>query len=157
LCKLALQKEGVAVAHYPSTDLFGVRALVEAWGPTRIGVTGGGADRLGMEIGGVLLRHVSEVEAWGRGGAAVATLDGVTVAPKHLMVSLGTGTSVMLVDGERVERVGGTALGGGTIVGLGRLILGTDRFDEIVALASKGDRRTVDLLVGDVYRAGTTS
>src|SRR5262249_11363653 len=88
LCKLAVQKDGVAVAHYPSTDLFGVRALVEAWGPTRIGVTGGGADRLGMEIGGVLLRHVSEFEAWGRGGAAVATLDGVTLPPKHLMVSL---------------------------------------------------------------------
>jgi type II pantothenate kinase len=157
LCKLALQRDGVAVAHYPSTDLFGVRALVEAWGPTRIGGTGGGADRLGMEIGGVLLRHVSEFEAWGRGGAAVATLDGVTLPPKHLMVSLGTGTSVMLVDGNRVERVGGTALGGGTVIGLGRLLLGTDRFDEIVALASKGDRRTVDLLVSDVYRAGATS
>jgi type II pantothenate kinase len=157
LCKLALQREGIAVAHYPSSDLGGVRALVEAWGPSRIGVTGGGADRLGPEIGGVLLRHVSEFEAWGRGGAAVAALDSVTLPARHLLVSLGTGTSVLRVDGERVERVGGTALGGGTIIGLGRLLLGTDRFDEIVALASRGDRRTVDLLVSDVYRAGATS
>jgi type II pantothenate kinase len=157
LCKLALQRDGVAVAHYPSSDLGGVRALVEAWGPRRIGVTGGGADRLGPEIGGVLLKHVSEFEAWGRGGAAVAALDGVSLPAKHLLVSLGTGTSVLLVDGHRVERVGGTALGGGTVVGLGRLILGTGVFDEIMALAAQGDRRTVDLLVSDVYRAGATS
>lgn len=157
LCKLALQKDGIAVAHYPSTDLFGVRALVEAWGPARIGVTGGGADRLGMEIGGVLVRHVSEFEAWGRGGAAIAALDGVTLPERHLLVSLGTGTSVLLVDHDRVERVGGTALGGGTLMGLGRLLVGTSTFEEIAGLAAQGDRRTVDLLVSDVYRAGATS
>ncbi len=157
LCKLALQRDGIAVAHYPSSDLGGVRALVEAWGPRRIGVTGGGAHRLGPEIGGVLLRHVSEFEAWGRGGAAVAALDSVELPERHLLVSLGTGTSALLVDGDRVERVGGTALGGGTIVGLGRLLVGTGVFEEITALAAQGDRRTVDLLVSDVYRAGATS
>lgn len=157
LCKLALQRDGFAVAHYPSTDLGGVRALVEAWQPRRIGVTGGGADRLGPDMAGVLLKHVSEFEAWGRGGAAVAALDGTALPPRHLLVSLGTGTSVLLVDGHRVERVGGTALGGGTLIGLGRLLLGTDVFDDIAALAARGDRRTVDLLVSDVYRPGATS
>ena len=53
-----------------------------------------------------------------------------------------------------VARVGGTALGGGTLRGLGRLLLGTDDHDRLVALAATGDRRHVDLLVGDLYRPG---
>lgn len=157
LCKLALRRDGITVAHHPSGDLDAVRARVASWAPRRIGVTGGGADRLGADIGGVRLEHVGEFEAWGRGCRVVAALDDVTLPDKHLLVSLGTGTSALLVDGDRVERVGGTALGGGTIVGLGRLLAGTEIFEEITALAARGDRRTVDLLVSDVYRAGATS
>ena len=56
--------------------------------------------------------------------------------------------------GRQVARVGGTALGGGTLRGLGRLLLGTDDHERLVALAATGDRRRVDLLVGDLYRPG---
>src|SRR5262249_28098306 len=71
---------------------------------------------------------------------------------RYLLVSLGTGTSVLAVEDGRVERVGGTALGGGTVLGLGRLLLGVESFQELAAMAERGDRRTVDLLIGDVYR-----
>lgn len=37
-------------------------------------------------------------------------------------------------------------------MGLARLLLGTESFSEVVALALEGDRRGVDLLVGDIYR-----
>ena len=57
-------------------------------------------------------------------------------------------------EGGGVARVGGTALGGGTLRGLGRLLLETDDHDRLVALAATGDRRRVDLLVGDLYRPG---
>jgi type II pantothenate kinase len=60
----------------------------------------------------------------------------------------------MLADGLAVSRVGGTALGGGTVVGLGSLLLGSSDFARIAALAARGDRRRVDLLVSDIYRAG---
>jgi type II pantothenate kinase len=50
-----------------------------------------------------------------------------------------------------VRRVGGTALGGGTLLGLGRLLCQAESFAEIVALASRGERGRVDLLVRDVY------
>ena len=60
----------------------------------------------------------------------------------------------MLADGMAVQRVGGTALGGGTILGLGALLLGTERFGDLVEMAAKGDRRRVDLLVSDIYRPG---
>ena len=60
---------------------------------------------------------------------------------------------MLSVGDRRVERVGGTALGGGTVVGLGKLLLGVESFAELAAMAERGDRRTVDLLVGDVYRS----
>ena len=60
----------------------------------------------------------------------------------------------MLVDGERVTRLGGTALGGGTLLGLGAALTGVAEFDRLLSLAGDGDRRRVDLLVSDIYRAG---
>jgi type II pantothenate kinase len=70
------------------------------------------------------------------------------------LVSVGTGTSALWVGGGDVTRVGGTALGGGTILGLGSALLGVSSFDELTALAQAGDRRSVDLLVGDLDPAG---
>src|SRR5262245_52735160 len=152
LCKLALRREVWSTACYPSNDLGAVRALVEGWSPTRIVATGGGADRLGEAIAGVRVEHAPEFAAWARGAVLIAAEEGIGLPPRYLLVSLGTGTSVLSVGDGRVERVGGTALGGGTVVGLGRLLLGVESFAELTALAERGDRRTVDLMVGDIYR-----
>ena len=91
--------------------------------------------------------RVDEFAAWSRG--AERLLAGAAV-PRYLLVSLGTGTSALLVDGGETTRVGGTALGGGTVVGLGSGLIGTSSFDELVALAQRGDRRRVDLLVSEI-------
>ncbi|MEN8182921.1 MAG: hypothetical protein ABFS46_10350 [Myxococcota bacterium] len=121
--------------------------------PSRIGMTGGGAEALGQRLEGRGVR-VNEFAAWGAGATALLGGEGGTVADRHLVVSVGTGTSVLLADGLSVSRIGGTALGGGTVVGLGVALLGTGRFEEITRLAAAGDRRKVDLLVSDIYRAG---
>ncbi len=152
LCKLALRRDTWSTASYPSSDLAAARALVEGWSPSRIVATGAGADRLGAAIGGVRVEHVAEFDAWARGAALVAVLEGVGLPPRYLLVSLGTGTSALSVEAGRVARVGGTALCGGTVLGLGRLLLGIESFAELAALAERGDRRAVDLLVSDVYR-----
>jgi type II pantothenate kinase len=68
-----------------------------------------------------------------------------------LLANVGTGTSVHIIDGERHRRVGGTGLGGGTIVGLARLLAGLDEYEAIVASASKGDRNAADLKVRHIY------
>ncbi|HRC84783.1 MAG TPA: hypothetical protein PK413_04155, partial [Thermoanaerobaculia bacterium] len=52
------------------------------------------------------------------------------------------------------ERVGGCALGGGAFLGLARLLAGSESFAAAAALAARGDRKRVDLLVGDIYRQG---
>lgn len=155
LCKLVLPGETAFVsAKFPSTDVRGVRACLGDWKPQRVVATGGGASRLVRELGGMPVHTVPEFAAWARGGPLLAAHEGLELPPHYLLVSLGTGTSVLSLDRGRATRVGGCALGGGTLLGLGRLLLGVETFDEIVALAARGDRRRVDLLVGDIYPSG---
>ena len=45
-------------------------------------------------------------------------------------------------------------VGGGTLMGLSRLLFNIDDFDELVQLASRGSHTHVDLLVRDVYGKG---
>jgi type II pantothenate kinase len=117
-----------------------------------IGVTGGGARALAPRL--ERARLIGEFEAWVAGAPLVARLAGIELPDPYLVVSLGTGVSISLVRGGTGARVGGTALGGGSLLGLGRLLLGTADFPELVALARRGDRSRVDLSVGDLYRGG---
>ncbi|HPA52131.1 MAG TPA: hypothetical protein PLP50_11070 [Thermoanaerobaculia bacterium] len=121
-----------------------------------LAATGGGAsalaDRLAPERAVAI---VDEFAAWGAGEKLLTRRAGLELHSPHLLVSLGTGTSILRMGARgSVARVGGTALGGGTLRGLGRLLLGTDDHERLVALAATGDRRRVDLLVGDLYRPG---
>jgi len=134
---------------------------VAAWlarvGAERVGLTGCGAGALKDLLGsrsGTRPIAVNEFAAWGRGASELMAAGGGPRGERHLLVSLGTGTSVMLQDGLAVNRIGGTALGGGTVVGLGAALLGCADFDEIAALAERGSRQHVDLLVSDIYRPG---
>ena len=57
---------------------------------------------------------------------------------RMIVVSMGTGTSLVLCDGSEVRHIGGIGIGGGTLSGLSRLLLQTDNINEIIALANKG-------------------
>lgn len=46
-------------------------------------------------------------------------------------------------------------MGGGTLWGILSLLTGARTFDEMLAMADRGDNSTVDLLVGDIYGEGT--
>jgi type II pantothenate kinase len=155
LVKIAVRSPegGLSYQLAPATAVPDVVATIQSAQPERVGLTGGGATKLEQELGGPTLR-VNEFAAWGSGAAELLKEVERGSARRYLLVSLGTGTSVMLVDGMAVSRIGGTALGGGTVVGLGAVLLDRRDFSEIAALASSGDRRRVDLLVSDIYRPG---
>ena len=77
--------------------------------------------------------------------------------PPSIIVTLGTGTSIILkTDG--FKHLGGSATGGGFFMGLIRLLFPeTDvNFSEAIKYASKGDRYQVDLKVGDIYNIEDT-
>ncbi len=157
LCKLVYQGETLQTARYSSDDLESACAWLARWQPSRIAATGGGASRLGETLAGVAVQHVAEFDAWAHGAPLLAAMADLGLPDRYMLVSLGTGTSVLAVEDGRVERLGGSALGGGTLLGLGRLLLGASSFRDIAELAAKGDRRKVDLLVGDIYRSGGIS
>lgn len=70
----------------------------------------------------------------------------------YLLVNIGSGVSMIKVSGPRqFERVGGTHLGGGTFWGLMSLLTGAATFDDMLAMADRGDNAGVDMLVGDIY------
>ncbi|KAL1995710.1 hypothetical protein VTN49DRAFT_1897 [Thermomyces lanuginosus] len=70
----------------------------------------------------------------------------------YLLVNIGSGVSMIKVSGpNEFQRVGGTHLGGGTFWGLMSLLTGVTSFDEMLALADRGDNSGVDMLVGDIY------
>jgi len=155
LVKIAARAPGGGLSYrfVPAASLSEVALMIEAEEPRSVGLTGGGATRLERLLGRQALR-VNEFAAWGNGAAELLQEAAVGPARRYLLVSLGTGTSVMLVDGMAVNRIGGTALGGGTVVGLGAALLDRSDFFEIASLAERGDRRRVDLLVSDIYRPG---
>jgi len=70
----------------------------------------------------------------------------------YLLVTIGTGVSILRVDGPRKhERISGSTIGGGTYWGLIRLLTDVEDFEGVMRLAEKGDPAKVDMMVGDIY------
>ena len=67
-----------------------------------------------------------------------------------IVVSMGTGTSFVLCNGDEMRHIGGIGVGGGTLAGLSRLLLNTSDIKAVSALAMQGDTKNVHLLIGDI-------
>jgi len=106
-----------------------------------IGVSGGRYRDLPDDMDGFQIRKVDEMQALGLGGLVLAEVE------SGLVVGAGTGTAMVAACGVDVSHVTGSAVGGGTLVGLSRLILGTDDVAEIDRLALAGDAAVVDIML----------
>lgn len=69
---------------------------------------------------------------------------------RMIVVSMGTGTSLVQCDGPRIEHIGGIGIGGGTLQGLSRILLKTDDIKQVSTLAMQGDISNINLLIGDI-------
>ncbi|WP_172253128.1 type II pantothenate kinase [Saccharibacillus deserti] len=125
---------------------------------TRLGFTGGQAERLRALLPDLTdFVSVPEFEATAEGAVRILrsgsdrrSEENVS-AERFVLVNVGTGTSLHLIDGAERPRLGGIGLGGGTIVGLTGLLCGVRDYAEIARLAPLGDREAVDLTVGQIY------
>ncbi len=70
--------------------------------------------------------------------------------PASLVVTIGTGTSIVLKS-DNVEHIGGSAMGGGLFMGLIKLLFNIDDYFDAIDLARKGNRFNIDLKVADIY------
>ncbi|MGM0844665.1 MAG: type II pantothenate kinase [Bacillota bacterium] len=97
-------------------------------------------------------REISEFDAV-CSGAAILLYEEHKIKEPFILVNIGTGTSLFYIDPEKRthRRLTGTGMGGGTIMGLGKLLAGPHTFPEIIQIAQSGNRERVDLLVKDLY------
>ncbi|MCU9611948.1 type II pantothenate kinase [Caldibacillus lycopersici] len=84
-------------------------------------------------------------------GVRLLLMEQNEVINDFILVSIGTGTSIYHVQKDHNERMFGTGIGGGTLIGLGAKLASTSDFHQIIKLAAKGDHKRSDLLVKDIY------
>lgn len=110
-------------------------------------VTGVGSSKITKPIYGLRCEHVSEFDCIGLGGLYLSGLD------EAIVVSLGTGTALIHARrGENIEYLGGTGVGGGTLVGLSKQMLGMDDIHHIQELAETGDLDKIDWRIGNITK-----
>lgn len=115
-----------------------------------LAVTGGHHRTLPEQIDGTPVVKVGELAAIARGGQALAMDGPERPSAPLLVVSAGSGTAMVAADGFDFRHVTGTGVGGGTLLGLGRLLLDTTQPQAIDRLAAQGNANAVDLGLQDV-------
>jgi type II pantothenate kinase len=110
-------------------------------------ITGVGASFLGDQLLGLPLKKIAEFRALGYGGLFLSGLENAVI------VSMGTGTAFVKAHGQCISHLGGTGVGGGTILGLSKVMVNLSNFDNIMEAASKGRLGNIDLTVGDISQA----
>jgi len=112
----------------------------------KVAVSGGGSRMIGKELCGISVQRVDEVTANGLGGLFLSG------KRQGLIVCVGTGTSIVAAhdDGKKVNHIGGTGVGGGTVMGLARRMFGINDFQTLENMASKGSTNKADLTVADI-------
>ncbi len=111
----------------------------------RVMITGVGSSYINKDIFGLPCEIRPEFDCIGKGGLWLSGLD------EAIVVSMGTGTAMVYSKrGIAPVYLGGTGVGGGTLVGLSRMLLGTDNTEHIFSLAETGDISNIDLRISDM-------
>lgn len=109
-------------------------------------LTGVGSYLIEDEIYGIKTHKVDEFNAIGYGGLHVST------KKSALIVSMGTGTAYVRASGDSMVHIGGSGVGGGTLLGLSSLLLGIKDVDILEEYFKYGKLRNVDLSVDDICK-----
>lgn len=107
-------------------------------------LTGVGSALFQKKVYGIPASTVDEFQAIGLGGLALSN------KKEGLIVSLGTGTAFVRAGKQGIFHIGGSGVGGGTVLGLCNKLCGVKSFRSIVKLAEEGKLSKVDLNIGDI-------
>ena len=114
----------------------------------RVLMTGVGASFIDKPLYSLECEKVSEFRCVGNGGLYLSGLD------EAIVVSMGTGTALMHSKREGdvtvTKYLGGTGVGGGTLLGLSRKMIGVDTIEHLEQLCEGGDLSNVDLRIKDL-------
>ena len=110
----------------------------------RVMLTGVGSAYINEPIYGLPTEKAEEFLADGLGARYETKID------RMIVVSMGTGTSIVKCDGDDIKHIGGIGIGGGTLQGLSRLLLKTDDIKQVANLATEGDVSHINVLIEDI-------
>ena len=119
---------------------------------TRVMMTGVGSSHVKHNLYGLDCRKVEEFNCIGTGGLYLSGLD------EALVVSMGTGTAMVHSrrDGA-MNYLGGTGVGGGTLLGLTKLLTKAESSKHIADLAARGDLEKIDLRIKHMTASNSLS
>ncbi|MEI5907299.1 type II pantothenate kinase [Bacillus spongiae] len=140
---------------FPSSQMNEVVNWLSEYAPTaEICVTGGKHQLLAKQIMKPVTSIV-EFDATCKGVQLLARQNNLLLEKQFILANIGTGTSIHhIVDGKQ-ERIGGTGVGGGTLMGLAYLLSGIADYNQLVQTAAKGKRDGVDITVKDIFEGIT--
>ena len=101
-------------------------------------ITGVGSAYIDSPIYGLPTKKAEEFIADGLGARYETELD------RMIVVSMGTGTSLVQCCGDDIRHIGGVGIGGGTLMGLSRIMLKSDDIKQVATLAMQGDLANID-------------
>lgn len=110
----------------------------------RIMITGAGSSYITEKIYGIPTGKVDEFKAIGAGGLFLSRL------PMAMIVSMGTGTAFVIADGNKATHMGGSGVGGGTLLGLSYKMLNIRNFEDLIETARIGNLSNIDLSISDI-------
>ena len=145
-----IQSPMFITASDPVTSLFGAFGKyiydngIQLADVEQVMLTGVGSAFVNSPLYGLPTRKTDEFIANGLGARHATDID------QLIVVSMGTGTSFVKIDGDKVQHIGGLGIGGGTLQGLSRLLLKTHDIHQVSELAEKGDVTRVNLQIGDI-------
>lgn len=114
----------------------------------KVMVTGAGSSYMSRPIYDLPCEKIAEFNSIGLGGLYLSGLD------KALVTSCGTGTALVYTEcGKDPQYLGGTGVGGGTLVGLSKKMLNMDNVSHVAELARGGDLEKVDLKINDITKS----
>ena len=112
---------------------------------SRVMMTGVGSSYVKRDLYGLECRRVDEFGSIGIGGLYLSGLD------EAVVVSMGTGTAIVHASRTGgMKYLGGTGVGGGTLMGLSKLLVNAETVEHIVEYAEGGDLGNIDLRIKDM-------
>lgn len=111
----------------------------------KIMMTGVGSSYVKRDLYGLECVKVPEFDGIGLGGLYLSGLS------EALVVSMGTGTAIVHAKSDgKMNYLGGTGVGGGTLMGLSKLLLSAETVEHIEEYASLGNLANIDLRIKDL-------
>lgn len=152
LIKIAyMNNDKILYRKFEATDLENVVLWMNNQSPeSMICITGGKGSLLQSMLKHERCDKIVEFDATCKGIKYLLNSLGVNL-DSFILTNVGTGTSIHFINLESNTRVGGTGVGGGTIIGLSSLLTGIGEYPNIVSQARQGQRNRVDLTVKDIY------